>query len=93
VKEKIITVLGEIEPERAGIVLPHEHILVWCPWWYVEPEEISKKTLAHSKVTMSLLGKIKRDPTLVKDNMILDDIEVAIDELKEFKRVGGSYEI
>jgi len=86
---KIITVLGEIEPERAGITLPHEHIMVDTTSWYVEPEEMSKKILAHSKVTLSLLGKIRANPRLVLDNMVLDEIEVAIDELKEFKRWGG----
>lgn len=88
-ERKIITVLGEIEPERAGITLLHEHILLDGTSWYVEPEEISKKILAHSKVTIGLLGKIRTNPMMVLDNMVLDEIEVAVDELKEFKAIGG----
>lgn len=88
-KGKIVTVLGEIEPEEAGITLPHEHIFVDARSWCVEPDEMTLKTFFHSKVTISLLGRIRYDPVYFLDNMVLDDIDAAIEELKQLKAAGG----
>jgi phosphotriesterase-related protein len=91
-KGKIVTVLGPIKPQKAGITLPHEHIFIW-----LSPEQLectvkksaSKRSLADKKVSIELLGKIKRDPGVVYDNLILDDLELAIEEVNKFKRAGG----
>ena len=91
----VITVLGDVEPESLGITAPHEHILLDA-WSSIieksplsETKEISKKDLYHQQVSMSNLGALKLDVAAVKDNLILMDVDVAVEELMEFKKFGG----
>jgi phosphotriesterase-related protein len=85
----VTTVLGTIPSTELGVTLPHEHILIYNTSWWKEPEPASKRALANSKVTIENLGLVKRDPIMVKDNLILDDIDLAIREIEFFKMAGG----
>lgn len=87
---QVLTVLGFVHGDQLGQTLPHEHVLVWNTSWWIEPEEVSRRAFAHARVTIENLGRIKRDPLLVRDNLILSDIDVAIKELRQLKQVGGS---
>jgi len=42
---KIQTVLGLIEPDELGIILPHEHLIVDGSCWYIEPASASEKAM------------------------------------------------
>ncbi len=86
---KAMTVLGAIEPEELGITLTHEHLLVDLRVWCQEPEEEEKKALLHAPVAITNLGAIRRDPFLNRDNCVLDDKELVLDELRRFKAAGG----
>src|SRR5262245_47168346 len=86
----VMTVLGAIEPQDLGITLTHEHLLVDLRVWSQEPREEEKKALVHAPVDLSTLGAIRRDPLLNLDNCVLDDVTVAVAELRQFKAAGGS---
>jgi phosphotriesterase-related protein len=97
----VITVLGDVEPEKLGITAPHEHILLDAWSSIVEKEAPSVKTaslkkdvpnndLYYQKVTMSNLGALKLDVAAVKDNLVLSDVDTAVEELMEFKKLGGN---
>jgi phosphotriesterase-related protein len=90
---KIESVLGSISPDSLGITLCHEHILVSDMLsWYQEPKDPSKRALMNMRledIGMENLGKIRLDPMFVKDNLVLDEKDVAIKELKDFKQKGG----
>lgn len=85
----IITVNGIIEADKLGIVSPHEHALIDMRTQFMELLEISKINLSNQKVGIENIFQLKRNPFLIKDNLILDDPKVAEDELLEFKSAGG----
>jgi phosphotriesterase-related protein len=39
---------------------------------------------------MEILGELRRDFTILKDNLKLTDVDVAIEELRKFKKAGGN---
>lgn len=85
---KVMTVLGAIEPQELGITLTHEHLLVDLRVWCEEPER-EKKALPQAPVEITHLGVIRRDPFFNRDNCVLDNKELAIAELRQFKAAGG----
>lgn len=86
---KIKTVLGEIPREELGITATHEHVLMNASAYYNTPVDISKKKLSMQKVNLTNLGFIRRNIFDIKDNLILNDVNIAIDEILEFKKAGG----
>lgn len=86
----VLTVLGPIAPDELGITLPHEHLISDVSSYFPEPDSALRRELRERKVEMSLLGALRRDPHLVKDNVRLDDVDTIVDELSDFKRAGGS---
>jgi len=86
---KIMTVKGQISPDELGLTLPHEHLLLDSSIWCRESSEISRKKLADKMVDITNIGLLRIDPYLLKDNTILEDIDLAIEELMYFKRMGG----
>ena len=86
-----MTVLGPVAPEQLGVTLPHEHVLfeqrpkLPPP----APEEVTRRALAHAKVEMKYLGLLRRNPAAIRDNAIVDDLDLAAREVLEFKQVGG----
>jgi phosphotriesterase-related protein len=89
--EKVITVKGSIGPDDLGIVLPHEHLL-WdlrC-WAQPEPEELGERKRVKQPVSMENRGHVVYHPFQYHDNLCLSDIDIAIDEVKKFRAVGGN---
>jgi len=86
----IRTVTGEISPSDCGITLPHEHLLFdlssWCPL----PTEATRIALAEAPVSIEILGELRRDASLSRDNVRQLDVELAIRELMHYRRAGGS---
>ena len=86
------TVLGTIEPERLGITLPHEHFLIDQTLggvYFVEPESLSERALAHQPVTLENLSWVRYHTKDSLDNQILDNVDTAIKEAMLFKLEGG----
>jgi len=89
-KGKILTVLGPIDKKKAGLTLIHEHILVDATYWCQEPRTALEKKLAQQPISIENLGIVRQNAFLIKDNMVLDDYNLAVKELLLFKRAGGS---
>ena len=85
----VMTVLGRIDSERLGVVLPHEHIMLDLRNQFSPPLEASRIALSEQKVNIGNLGVLSRNPLAVKDNLMLNDVKVAETELWEFKKAGG----
>jgi phosphotriesterase-related protein len=86
---KVMTVLGPIEADALGITLCHEHLLISLLVWWLEPEAASEKAAAFQPVSMSNLGRLRRNPHAVRDNLVMDDVDLAIAEALRFRRAGG----
>lgn len=88
----IHTVTGPIDASALGSTSMHEHVLIDASIWYTPPAETdgNHSDLAHSLVTMERLGDIRWNAHSVLDNLVLDDVENAITELKAVRAAGGS---
>lgn len=83
------TVSGAISRDRLGVVAPHEHILLDLSNQFNEPDEVSRKAVSYEKVQMKHLGLLRRNPLALRDNLIINDPELAEKEIMEFRKAGG----
>jgi phosphotriesterase-related protein len=88
-KGHVMTVLGPIAADSLGPTLPHEHLFCDLSCYWQRPIEATQMTLADAPVTMELLGLIKHNPVLNRDNCRLSDFDLAVSEVMEFRKLGG----
>lgn len=85
-----MTVLGPVADADLGLILPHEHLLLDLRNQYTEPTDPEKSRIGREKISMSYLGLLRRNPYALKENLLLDDVDIAVDEIMYFKNAGGS---
>lgn len=83
------TVLGDILPGEVGMTLMHEHLLCDISNYFELPSQATRRKAALEKVDITNLGLLYRNPFALRDNLILDDVELAIEEINRFKWAGG----
>lgn len=83
-----MTVLGPIEPDQLGVTLSHEHLLfdLRCLW---EPPPAARAHLVDAELTEENREEILRDAYHSKQNLHLDDADIAIEEIARFRAAGG----
>ena len=97
---KILTVKGPINPDELGRTLMHEHIFIDFTvhddttegWKYasrVKPTGATAVALYNSPLTMNLLGAVAMGAPN-RDNWLLKDEKVSIDEVRRFQAAGGN---
>ena len=88
---KILTVKGPIEPKLLGPTIMHEHVLID---YRGEPgDRIKSATNAsfyEEPVTLGNLSKMRTWVSENQDNLLLSDVDLALREVLDFKRWGGS---
>ena len=89
-KRTVESVLKTLSEEELGVTTTHEHVLLDLTGFYQALPVKGIKDPATQKVEMWNLGILSRDCYALKDNLLLDDEKVAIEELKFFKDVGGT---
>ena len=85
----IMTVTGEISLNSLGITLMHEHLYANNSGWWHCPSCKDRMHLANSNVNMSILGELRKDPFVNKDNIVLNDLEAVTNELLDLYKIGG----
>jgi len=85
----IMTIKGVIYKPDLGLVSPHEHVLIDISNQFVEPIDQQGKAICYKKVKAEHSKLLNENPYLIKDNLLLDNIEIAINELLYFKSAGG----
>lgn len=85
----VMTVLGPMPTDRMGVTLPHEHILLDGSKKWQAACGCLRPDHADAPVTMDILGELRVAPVSNRDNCMLNDIELAVDELMKFKELGG----
>lgn len=86
---KVQTVLGAIEPDRLGITLTHEHLLIDMSPLYAPPQQAGAKGFYYEPVSLQNVGRIKHWAASNLDNAQLTDVETAIAETNIYKQYGG----
>jgi phosphotriesterase-related protein len=83
------TVLGPIPVEAIGVTLMHEHILLDASSWWRRPCCGSEIAIAERALDISMIGDLRMNPFLNRDNCALLDVRAAIEELNHFVDYGG----
>jgi phosphotriesterase-related protein len=89
----IMTALGPIAPETLGFTSMHEHILCdltskWKQYGEKLPEELRK--LKGEKVTLRTISALRKNPMVVMENLLLDEMPIATAEVSDYRAAGGS---
>ena len=88
-KGKITTVTGDITPEQAGTIITHEHLIVDVSLVYSAPSNLEDYN-GNEKISLENVGWVSYNWNNNKDNLILDDPDLAIEEIKLLKEAGGN---
>lgn len=86
---KVQTVTGPIDPERLGVTLTHEHLLIDISVVRRLPESATAKDFFCQPVTQENVGRIRHYAASNQDNARLFDVAAAIDEVMLYKQHGG----
>lgn len=86
---KVQTVLGAVAPHELGPSLVHEHLLIGLGCWFEPPADPLRQHLVEARVTPSLRGLLASDPYHCRDNLVLTDCQLVVDELRHFTALGG----
>ena len=85
----VMTVTGPVELDEMGITLSHEHCFVDLRNQFVEFSDPEKKLVSEQKVNIRNLGRLRLNPYAVKDNLLVDDMQMVAEEVLYFKNAGG----
>ena len=84
-----MTVTGANDPAELGITLMHEHLLVDAASWWRGPDSGASERVSSGPVDVSIIGELRMDPFVNKDNCVLSDVEAAAEEVAIFRDLGG----
>ncbi len=84
-----MTVLGPVPVEDLGITLMHEHILLDGTRTWKCPCHPGEKAISEQPVNIEIIGELRMNPYMNRDNVSLDDSDLALSELKRFQALGG----
>lgn len=88
--KKVESVTKTLNENDLGVVTTHEHVLLDLTAFYQALPVAGIDDPATQKVEMWNLGILSRDCYALKDNLLLDNEQVAIEELNFFKNAGGN---
>ena len=84
-----MTVTGPIEADDMGITLSHEHCFIDLRNQFTEFTDPEKTLISRQKVNIKNLGRLRLNPYAVKDNLLIDDMAIVVEEVLRFKNAGG----
>ena len=84
-----MTVTGAVGVDELGITLSHEHCFVDLRNQFTEFADPKKKLISEQEVSIRNLGRLRLNPYAVRDNLLVDDMETAVEEVLGFKEAGG----
>ena len=84
------TVAGDIPIDSMGITLSHEHVIVDGSQWMVDPETEEHLELWSKDPALEDLWWLRQWPNTSKTNYLLNDFDLAVQELRYFVELGGS---
>ena len=83
------TVLGPVIPEKLGPTTTHEHLLTDLRFSFSPPSQPKHIGKAYEPVSIKNLGWVRFNHFNNLDNLVLDDIDLAIEEVALYKESGG----
>lgn len=98
---RIVTVLGEIDPDELGTTLMHEHLLIDFTLPLDEPERwrLAPRPYPDTREKLEIwhmpFGNVRQREFMLqhlwanRDTLLLQDVDVAIAEIRSFRDLGG----
>ena len=87
---KVQTVLGLIDGDELGLTTPHEHLLLDLTVRFKLMEQsVTARTMAEKPMTPDMAGWIRFHLFENRDNLLLNDEALAVEEITRFKLAGG----
>lgn len=86
---KAMTVTGPVDVAELGVTLPHEHLLLDLRNQFRDPADPGERRRSHEPLSESNVAAARRNPYAIRDNLLLDDLDVAIEEITAFQTLGG----
>lgn len=83
------TVTGPIESTALGTTSVHEHLLIDLSVWFDAPADAETPRVAELRVGPDTEAIVRANPFAVRDNLVLDSMEVAAAEVTRFRAAGG----
>jgi phosphotriesterase-related protein len=83
------TVLGPVDASQIGGTMSHVHLTINILCWFREPDSGVQRGISEQRISLQNLGFVRRNAMLVKDNLVQDNLELAIQEAAEYKFAGG----
>lgn len=87
--DTVMTVLGPIHPDALGKTLSHEHLQLDLTCLWHQPQDAARAYLVDAPVSADLYAALKQDPYHSLDNLRLDNLAIAGEELSLFRKAGG----
>jgi phosphotriesterase-related protein len=87
--KRIWTVTGPIRPEDLGVTLTHEHLLLDGSCFFELDGADDARDFAECPLTEDLIPRVRAASCSNRDNLRLDDTELATAELAEYAELGG----
>lgn len=87
--EVAMTTKGLVAVDQLGVTLTHEHLLLDLACCQTPPKNERQRSLVNMPLGADILADVHSDPLVFSDNLRLDDPALALEELREFKLLGG----
>jgi len=87
---RVMTVRGPVPAPDLGITLMHEHVFIDLSFLWDAPASDWQKPLVDAEITLANRGLLQVDPYVSRRNLLLDEFDVAVEELAPFRQLGGS---
>jgi phosphotriesterase-related protein len=84
-----MTVAGPVGAAELGIVLPHEHLLFDLTAYLTTPLDERERELVDAPLTLENAAHLRRSPLVSRENLRMQDLDVAERELGYFREAGG----
>ena len=85
----VVTVTGRIDPDDLGVTLPHEHLFADWSYRFDPPDSAAERRLAREPISLESLGFVHRNKGGHRDNLRLDSVDEAVDEVTAYRDAGG----
>ena len=86
---KAMTVTGPVDVAELGVTLPHEHLLLDLRNQFRDPADPIEARRSHEPLSEANVAAARRNPYAIRDNLLLGDLDVAIEEIAAFQTLGG----
>jgi phosphotriesterase-related protein len=83
------SVTGPVAAGELGTTLPHEHLFIDLRNQYSVPQDPERRRVGEEPLSAGNLHLVRRDPYVIRDNLLLDDATLAAQEAACFRRAGG----